>query len=73
MRKDNMTMDEYISKAKDLFNTLFVIGNNIIIREKIMYLLDGLNSDYNALVTKLTSKKNMSPLEEVFTMMKIHE
>lgn len=68
-----MTMDEYISKAKDLFNTLFVIGNNIIIREKIMYLLDGLNSDYNALVTKLTSKKNMSPLEEVFTMMKIHE
>lgn len=68
-----MTMDEYISKAKDLFNTLFVIENNIIICEKIMYLLDGLNSDYNALVTKLTSKKNMSPLEEVFTMMKIHE
>lgn len=60
MRTDNMSMNEYISKTKDLFNTLIALGDNITIHDKIFYLFDGLNFDYNSLMTKLTYMKNVS-------------
>lgn len=43
------------------------------LREQIMYLVNGLNFDYSSQITSLTYKRKMPALEEVFTMLRVHE
>lgn len=73
LRKNNLSMSDFISRAKDLFNHLSVAGVQISLREQIMYLVNGLNFVYNSLITTITYKQKMPTLEEVFTMTHAHE
>lgn len=66
-------MNEYINQAKDIFNLLLAAADPISLREQVIYLVSGLNFDYNSLITTLTYKKKMPTLEEVFIMMRVHE
>lgn len=68
-----MTMNEYISKATYLLNTLSTIGDNITIHEQILYLLCGQNFDYNSLATKLTYKKENASYKRSAYDNEIHE
>lgn len=68
-----MTMNEYMSQAKDIFNHLLVVGDPISRHNQVKYLVNGLSFEYNSLITTLTYKKIMPTLEEVFTMIKVHE
>lgn len=65
-----MSMNEYINRTKHLFNLLSAAGDTISLREQVMYLIEGLNFGYSSLITNLTYKNS---LEEVFTMMRVHE
>lgn len=60
-------------EKKDFLNHLSITGEQISLREQIMYLVNRLNFDYKSLIINLTYKKKMSTLEEFFTMMHVHE
>lgn len=58
-------MDEYIEKAKELFYLMSKMVIKSLPREKILYLLEGLNIDYISLVTNITHKKSMPSMDKV--------
>lgn len=56
VRKNNMEAAEYFHKVKNLADTLATIGQPLSDDEIVTYVLDGLDNDYESLVTSLTTR-----------------
>lgn len=59
-RKGEMKMHDYLSKMKNLADKLKLAGNPILNSNLIIQTLNGLDSEYNPVVVKLSDQINLS-------------
>lgn len=56
-------MEQYIRVAKDLLDHIMTAGDVLNDREQMLYL----DSNYTSLITNITSRKCVIPLDDIFT------
>lgn len=66
-------VEQYANQCKDLINPLLIVDDFINDREQALYMLRGLEANYNSLMTNITNKKFVLGLDEFFTKMKTYE
>lgn len=65
-RKKNPPMVEYFNKIKMLVDTLASIGHPVQDEEVATYILTGLDADYDALVTSITTRPDPISLDDLY-------
>jgi hypothetical protein len=55
-RKGNMTMDDYIAKMKSLVDEMTSAKKIVDDEELVLYILTGLDEEYNATVSALVAR-----------------
>lgn len=60
IRKGNLKMEEYLTKMKKLTDQLKLVGNPVTISDLIIQILNGLDSDYNPIVVKLSYQSSLT-------------
>lgn len=66
LKKDSMSMTEYLSKVKTCCDLLNFVGHHVSDEDQIMHILNGLGSEYDAVMVTVSSKM------ESWTTMDIH-
>ena len=66
-------MNEYLLKKKSLLDALASAGNDISEDDQILYILSGLNADYDAFVISMTTRTKSIKIQDVCTMLLAHE
>ncbi|CAA0823556.1 Unknown protein [Striga hermonthica] len=56
LKKGSLTMKEYISKMKGLFDALAAAGHMISEKDQIMHLIGGLGQEYNPIMVTVSSR-----------------
>ncbi|KAK6141030.1 hypothetical protein DH2020_025211 [Rehmannia glutinosa] len=56
LRKNNMSIRDYLSKMKGLFDALAAAGKKIDESDQVMHILGGLGSEYNSVVVSVSSR-----------------
>lgn len=69
IRKDSLTITQYLVKFKDIFDKLSAISEPISHKDHISYILDGLGVEYNAFVTSIQNRGDIPTLEDVRTLL----
>lgn len=60
-------MEEYINHLKDMMDTTIEDGDELSLKDQVMYALGGLGFYYMSLITNITLSKQVPQIEEVFT------
>ena len=68
-----MSMNEYLLKKKSLLDALASAGNDIFEDDHILYILSGLNADYDAFVISVTTRTESMKIQDVCVMLLAHE
>ncbi|KAL5538074.1 hypothetical protein UlMin_043114 [Ulmus minor] len=68
-KKTSISMIDFIMKIKSLCDNLAAIGEPVTNQDQIMNLLAGLGSDYNAVVTSISTRDNQLTLEDVHSLL----
>lgn len=66
-RKENLSINDYILKMKEFAGSLTASGVNISDEELLLYVLDGLGPEYDAVVANLTSRSGLARSTVPFT------
>lgn len=69
MQKKDMSIADYFRKAKNLADTLSAIGSPLPDEEIISYILAGLGSEYDPLVTSITTRNDPITLGDLYAHM----
>ncbi|KAL5580162.1 hypothetical protein UlMin_012604 [Ulmus minor] len=72
-KKNSMSMIEFIMKTKSLSDSLAAIGEPVSDPDQIMNLLAGLGSDYNVVVTSISTKDTQLSLDNVHSLLLTYE
>ncbi|CAA0831393.1 Unknown protein, partial [Striga hermonthica] len=56
LKKGSLTMKEYISKMKSLFDALAAAGHVVSEKDQIMHLIGGLGQEYNPIMVTVSSR-----------------
>ena len=72
MKKGNIFVQDYILKMKFLAMSLMDVGQQITDDELILYILGGLESEFEAVIVNLTSRESIT-LQEVQYILQTHE
>lgn len=67
MHKGSLSMEEYINHLKDMMDTTIEDGDELSLKDQVMYALGGLGFYYMSLITNITLSKQVPQIEEVFT------
>jgi hypothetical protein len=73
LQKGDLTAAEYFRKMKRLADTLAAIGKRLEDEEFISYLLRGLPSDYDSLVTSITTRPDAYTISDVYAHLLSYE
>lgn len=73
LRKGNASVSEYFQRVKNLCDTLAAAGQPLSDDESISYILAGLGSDFDPLVTSVTTRLEPMSLEELYNHLLTHE
>lgn len=73
LQKKGMSMDDYYQKVKKIADTMAMVGEPLKEQEIIAYLLTGLGSDYDSLVTSVTTRAEPMNLSELYSNMISYE
>ncbi|KAL5561469.1 hypothetical protein UlMin_031216 [Ulmus minor] len=68
-KKTSISMIDFIMKIKSLCDNLVAIGEPVTDQDQIINLLAGLGSDYNAVVTSISTRDNQLTLEDVHSLL----
>lgn len=68
-KKDGRSIDEYYFKIKALVEDLRCVGNLVSEDEQMMFLIEGLGSEYDLVMVNITLKERKLPLSEVYLML----
>lgn len=71
--KGNMSFEQCISTIKDLINYLLVVEYSISEKEQMLYVLGRLDAQYASLVTNSIEKKWILGMDELFTLLRVHD
>lgn len=66
-------MKKYIDNSKDLIDYLLVSSDALSDKEYILYVFDGLDTNYTSLITHITNKKKILTLDELYARIRMHE
>lgn len=66
-------MNEYLMKVKNMCDQLSCDGHKIPENEQVLYIVSGLEDDYQVVVAFITSTKPTPSLQNVYSMMLAHE
>ncbi|KAA8515403.1 hypothetical protein F0562_018986 [Nyssa sinensis] len=66
-KKGNLSIFEYFQKMKSFADTLAAIGQPLLDQEFTAYLLGGLDTTYDAIVTSISTRIDQMPTEEMFS------
>lgn len=66
-------MKKYIDNSKDLIDYLLVSSDALSDKEYIIYVFDGLYTNYTSLITHITNKKKILTLDELYARIRMHE
>lgn len=69
LKKNDMSMTNYFHKVKNLADTLSAIGQHLPDEEIVSYMLAGLDSDYDLLVTSITTRADPMTLTDLYPHM----
>lgn len=67
------TMEQCISLEKKLVDHILEFVDIISNREHMLYVFEGLDSNYISLITNITNKKQILSLNDIFTCLRMHE
>nr|TKR90313.1 hypothetical protein D5086_0000234280 [Populus alba] len=73
LKKESLTITYYFTKVKQLLDTLFAISYPLCYLEITLYLLVGLPSSYDSLVTSITTKLDSISLDDLYGYLLTHE
>ncbi|KAL5550464.1 hypothetical protein UlMin_000640 [Ulmus minor] len=68
-KKGSLSMIDYFMKVKGATDSLVAIGEPVSEQDQVMNLLDGLGSDYNAVVTAINIRDDKISIEAVHSML----
>lgn len=68
IKKENMTIREYLSKIKTLCDLLESAGHKVTESEHILTILNGLDNDYEAIVAVISSQETPPSLQHVHSV-----
>ena len=69
LKKDGLTVDEYVLKLKTLVDKLSSIGEPVSNRDQLINLFQGLGAEYNSFVTSINSRVDLPTVEEVHSLL----
>jgi transposase InsO family protein len=73
IKKGNLSVSDYFQKVKQLTDTLAAIDHPLQDCEIISYLLGGLSTEFDSLVTSVTTRIDPMKLDELYGHMLSHE
>lgn len=73
LKNGSKSIANYYQQAKLLSDTLAMIGKTLSPPEFITYLLAGLNSNYESVVTSITTRANPLTPSQVYSHLLTHE
>ncbi|XP_038891713.1 uncharacterized protein LOC120081111 [Benincasa hispida] len=73
IRKDNLSLSQYLSQIKDVADKFSVVGESISYRDHLTHILDGLGSEYNAFVTSIQNHVDNLSVEDVWSLLLSYE
>ncbi|KAF5482597.1 hypothetical protein F2P56_003155 [Juglans regia] len=73
LRKGSESITDYYNKAKSLFSSLGAAGHPITDQEFSVYLLAGLGTEYESLVTALTTRPDPLSPHQIYSFLLNHE
>ena len=65
LKKGNQSIRDYTTKVKNLVSALNEVGCLISLQEQIIYILSGLGSEYDPIVSAISTKSKSKPLQEI--------
>jgi hypothetical protein len=73
IKKDNLSMGEYLAKIKTTCDLLEAAGHKITESEQVLIILSGLNDEYESVVAVISSQRSTPPIEDVHSILLAHE
>lgn len=73
LKKGGMSIKDYTTKVKNLVNALNAVGCTVTMQEHIVYILYGLGTEYDSIVSVISAKSKPKPLQEVYALLLTHE
>ncbi|KAI4387440.1 hypothetical protein MLD38_005274 [Melastoma candidum] len=65
LKKEGKTMQQFLNTLKNLSEQLTAVGEPVTQRDYLWYMLEGLPSEYDAVVTSIYSRSDQPTVEEV--------
>lgn len=69
LKKGGLHMKDYLAQVKHLVSCLTAVGHKISDQDHVIYLLSGLGSEYESIVSVISSKTKPKPLQEVYSLL----
>jgi len=73
IKKDALSVNDYILKIKTIGHTLATIGEPLNDKDLLLAILNGLNQDYETVVSLITYQMDEINLEKVQYLLSMHE
>ena len=73
LKKGGSSMTDYFQKFKSLSNTLVAAGQPLNEFESVFFVLVGLGTNFDSIVTTISTRGGMIPLEDLYSHLLIHE
>ena len=69
LKKDGISIGEYIQKLKSICNSLAAIGEPVSKKDHLIYLFSGLDREYNPFVTSIQNRSDQPTIEQIHSLL----
>ena len=69
LKKDGLSIGEYIQKLKSICNSLAAIGEPVSKKDHLIYLFSGLDREYNPFVTSIQNRSDQPTIEQIHSLL----
>ena len=69
IRKEGLSMNDYLAKIKDIFDKHVAIGEPLNYRDKLMFIFNGIGEEYDSFVTSTLNRADKPSLDEIYSML----
>ena len=73
LRKDGLSVGEYIQKLKSICNSLATIGELVFEKDHLIYLFSGLDREYNPSVISIQNRSNQPTIEQIHSLLSSYD
>jgi gag-polypeptide of LTR copia-type len=73
LQKGHLPMQQYLDQKRSLADRLSLIGSPVSAADLQLFILHGLNMDYDSLVVSITSRADPIPFNELSGLLLTHE